>query len=54
MVAFRGVIVNDVENHFDAGGVKVAHHGFELVSPARRSTPLEEYLQSGAKKPIVL
>ena len=38
MVAFRGVIVNDVENHFDAGGVKVAHHAFELGHlPAERA-----------------
>ena len=30
MVAFGGMIVNHVENHFDASGVKIAHHRFEL------------------------
>ena len=30
MVSFRGVVVNHVENHFEAGGVKIAHHAFEL------------------------
>ena len=31
MVAFGGMIVNDVENDFDSGGMQVAHHRFELV-----------------------
>ena len=31
MIAFGGVIVNDVENDFDSGRVQVAHHGFEFV-----------------------
>ena len=26
VISFRGVIVNDVENHFDAGRVQIAHH----------------------------
>ena len=30
MAAFGGMIVNHVENHFDAGGVQIAHHGFEF------------------------
>ena len=29
-VAFRGVIVNHIENHFDPGGVKIAHHFLEF------------------------
>ena len=38
VVAFRGVVVDDVENHFDPGGVKVAHHAFELGHlPAERA-----------------
>ena len=28
VIAFGGVIVNDVEDHFDPGGVQVAHHRF--------------------------
>src|SRR5205814_3430219 len=31
MAAFGGVIINHVENHFDSGGVQIAHHGFELA-----------------------
>ena len=30
MISFRGVIVNHVENYFDAGSVQAAHHRFEL------------------------
>src|SRR5258708_20878365 len=30
MISFRGMIVNHVENHFDAGSVQAAHHRFEL------------------------
>ena len=30
MIAFGGMIVNDVENHFHTASVKVAHHRFEL------------------------
>ena len=30
VISFRGVIVNDVENHFDPGGVEIAHHRFEF------------------------
>ena len=30
MISFRGVIVDDVEDDFDAGGVETAHHRFEL------------------------
>ena len=30
MISFSGVIVNHVENHFDAGSVQVADHRFEL------------------------
>ena len=31
MAAFGGVIINHVENHFDSGGVQIAHHGFDLA-----------------------
>ena len=30
MISLRGVVVNHIENHFDAGGVNTAHHRFEL------------------------
>src|SRR4051794_18696470 len=31
MISFRGMIINHVENHFDAGTVQAANHRFELV-----------------------
>src|SRR6476620_7071385 len=30
MISFRGMIINHVKNHFDAGSVQAAHHRFEL------------------------
>ena len=30
MISFGGVIVNYIQNHFDTGRVKIAHHRFEL------------------------
>src|SRR4030095_5675637 len=30
MISFGSMIINNIENHFDAGGVKTAHHRFEL------------------------
>src|SRR5512132_2710593 len=30
VISFPGVIINYVENHFDAGSVQAAHHRFEL------------------------
>src|ERR1700761_4650147 len=30
MISFRGMIVNYVENHLDAGSVEAAHHRLEL------------------------
>src|SRR6476620_12337679 len=30
MISFRGMIINHVENYFDAGSVQAAHHRFEL------------------------
>src|SRR5215208_2862079 len=30
MISFRGMIINHVENQFDAGGVQAAYHRFEL------------------------
>src|SRR6266513_2336705 len=30
VIAFGGMIVNHVENRFDAGGMEAAHHRFEL------------------------
>src|SRR6516164_1757742 len=30
VISFRSMIVNHVENHFDARGVKASHHRFEL------------------------
>ena len=31
MVAFRGVVVDDIEDHFDAGGMQRLHHRFKLA-----------------------
>src|SRR6266576_3435599 len=30
LISFRGMIVNHIENHFDSGSVKAAHHRLEL------------------------
>ena len=30
MISFGSMIVNDIENHFDADAVEIAHHRFEL------------------------
>ena len=30
MISFRGMIINHVEDHLDAGRVKIAHHALEL------------------------
>src|ERR1051326_3176219 len=30
MIAFGCMIINDVENDFDAAGMEITHHGFEL------------------------
>src|SRR5215472_12577005 len=30
MISFAGVIVNDIKNNFDSGGVEAADHRFEL------------------------
>src|SRR4029077_7485476 len=30
MISFRGMIINHVETHFNAGSVQTAHHRFEL------------------------
>src|SRR5437762_7480387 len=30
LISFRGMIINHVENYFDAGGMEAAHHRFEL------------------------
>ena len=30
LIPFRGMIINHVENYFDAGGMEAAHHRFEL------------------------
>ena len=54
MIAFGGVIVDDVENHLDAGGVQIAHHRFELRHLAAQSRRCWNISQSGAKKPIEL
>ena len=53
MISFRGVIVNDVENHLDAGRVQIAHHAFELGDLFAHHAAAGVFA-SGAKKPIVL
>ena len=35
LVALGGVVVDDVEDHLDAGGVQRAHHHLELAHRAR-------------------
>src|SRR5215208_1443925 len=37
MIAFGGVVVNHVEDHFDAGGMKCRHHHFELLHRVLRN-----------------
>ena len=39
VVSFRGVIINNIKNHFDPGGVKITHHRFEFRHlPAQGTT----------------
>jgi len=30
MISFAGVIIDNIENHFDASGVEIAHHSLEF------------------------
>ena len=36
MVAFRGVVVDDVEDHFEPGGVQRPHHHLEFAHALQR------------------
>ncbi len=36
LVAFGGVVVDHVQNHFDAGGVQSGNHHFELLDGVLR------------------
>jgi hypothetical protein len=36
VIAFGGVVVDDVENHLDAGGVQRLHHRLELADLSNR------------------
>ena len=52
--ALGGVVVDDVEDHLDAGGVEVLHHLLELGDLLRRARRSAEYVDSGARNAIVL
>ena len=45
LVAFGGVVVDDVEDHLEPGGVQRLHHRLELVDRCRRASSAA----SGAK-----
>ena len=53
MISFGRMIVNHVENHFDAGGVQTAHHRFELDNLFAH-LPAAGVLRMRRKNPIVL
>ncbi len=36
LIAFGRMVVNDVENNFDAGRMEIAHHGFEFGNGVHR------------------
>ena len=40
VIAFGGVVVDDVEDHLDARRVQRKHHLLELARPARRDQPV--------------
>ena len=48
VVAFAGVVVDDVEDDLDAGIVQPLHRRLELAE----MTPFDEKRGSGAKKPM--
>jgi len=53
VISLCGVIVNNVQNDFDAGRVEIAHHSFELGN-LLAIVHYSSIALSGAKKPIVL
>ena len=54
LIALGRVVVDDVEDHLDAGGVQRAHHRLELADGAGRRCATRRSARSGAKKPSVL
>jgi hypothetical protein len=53
MIPFRSMVVNHIENHFDAGGMKIAHHRFEFEDLFAQ-LPAAGDCACGAKNRIVL
>ena len=53
VIPFGGMVIDDVENDLDAGGVQPLHHLFELAD-LLPVAPLLEYSLCGAKKPMSL
>ncbi len=49
MVAFGRVVVDDVEDDFEAGGVERAHHALEFADGAGRRERDAASRRSGAK-----
>ena len=54
MVAFGGVVVDDVENHLDAGAVQRARPSPGTRQSAPAGSARLEYPACGAKNPIEL
>ena len=55
-VAFGGVVVDDVEDHFEAGGVKPGHHLLEFaqaVGNVRRIARIGRKEADGVVAPVI-
>ena len=58
MIAFSRMVVHDVEDHFETGGVQRAHHALELAHGAgwrsrRREPPLRREVAEAVVAPVV-
>ena len=49
MIALRRVVVDHVEDHFEAGGVQRAHHPLEFADGAGGRAAMRAKRRSGAK-----
>ena len=54
MIAFRGVVVDDIENHFEPRRVQGLHHGLEFADRiGRKVTRLERKKSDGVVAPVI-
>ncbi len=58
MIAVSGVVVDDVEDHFETAGVERAHHLAKLANGvlgrrARRKTRIEREIRDGVVTPVI-